>query len=1085
MADLEYALVERPLIEQLTGMGWRHLEGAPPEAVVPTLPYRSGRASFSEVILEDVLRTTIAEINLDAEGQPWLDEARISSAVNQLTRLPASSLLEANEKATELLINGHVVEGVPGWEGGKGRRVHYIDWEHPENNDFTVVNQFRADIPGSQGNSVVPDLVLFVNGIPLVVVECKQPKVIDLTGAVNQIRDYAEQRRTDIRTGNQKLFHTVQLTVVTSGEEAKLGTFTATEKHYVPWRDPYPLTAKQLAATLGKPEDTLSRQEILAGAVLDKARLLDIVHNFVTSMTTERGAKIKAAPRYQQYRAVAKTVERLLTGKTRLRHGRQDQRGGIIWHTQGSGKSLTMTFLVRRLRATPALADAKVVVVTDRTQLQGQLSETMELAGEHLDVATSGAKAQAALRKHGPGVVFVMIQKNQDTGSGGTGMAAGTPLGELNTDESIVVLIDEAHRSHSATLGANLREALPNAARIGFTGTPIMTRNSRRKTSVDLFGPFIDKYRLKDAEDDGVIVPIVYEVRTVRGAVRDGRELDDIFEEDLEGLTEEEREQLQRRYATKGKVSAAEQLIAAKAKNILRHYVEKILPERFKAQVVAEDREATVRYREALLAARDELVGEIERLPPKVLATPLDEVYGLRKREAYLVRASRQLDLLRRIDFVPVISEGNSEREQQLAEWTDPVKRKARIDGFTQPYEESEIGFVIVQAMLLTGFDAPIEQVMYLDRGLKEAELLQAVARVNRTSDGKDFGYVVDYHGVAENLLQALRLYAREDYDSDDAADVENAMRDPQDEIHKLEPRRTRLRMLFSERGVDADDVESCVQLLADDELRDKFTVELARFLKTVNAVLPDPAAKPFLPDAKHFTVVKVTAVRRYRVDGGEFNPSAYGEKIRELIDDHVVSLGIELTLPPVALTAPDFAEKVDKLPGPRAKASEMEHAIRHHISVHAGEDPHRYQLLSERLKKILEELADDIEAQVRALQGLLTEIVEERPENPHGLGDVETALYGVLLGETATSADDAQDTALVDVTRKVYALAVETVHRTDFWKQAKRTDQEKFRRRISGLLFEAEVCDEDDLKKISSQLLDVIRHNQRRIPKL
>ncbi|WP_432931825.1 type I restriction enzyme subunit R domain-containing protein [Microbispora sp. CA-135349] len=570
-------------------------------------------------------------------------------------------------------------------------------------------------------------------------------------------------------------------------------------------------------------------------------------------------------------------------------------------------------------------------------------------------------------------------------------------------------------------------------------------------------------------------------MRTVRGAVRDGRELDDIVEEDLEGLTEEEREQLQRRYATKGKVSAAEQLIAAKAKNILRHYVEKILPERFKAQVVAEDREATVRYRKALLAARDELMQEIERLPAEVLNTPPDE---LRKRDAYLARAAHHLDLLKRIDFVPVISEGNSEREQELSEWTDPAKRKARIDGFTQPYEESPIGFVIVQSMLLTGFDAPIEQVMYLDRGLKEAELLQAIARVNRTSDGKDFGYVVDYHGVAENLLQALRLYAREDFDSDDAADVANAMRDPQDEIRKLEPQRGRVRMLFSERGANVDDVESCVQLLADDELRDRFNVELARFLKTVNAVLPDPAAKPYLPDAKHFTVVKMTANRRYRVDGGEFNPAAYGEKIRELIDDHVVSLGIEQTLPPVALTAPDFAEKVDKLPGPRSKASEMEHAIRYHISVHAGEDPHRYQLLSERLKKILEELADDIEAQVRALQGLLTEIVEERPENPHGLSDVETALYGVLLGETATSADDAQDTALVDVTRQVYALAVETVHRTDFWKPTKRTDQEKFRRRISGVLFDADVCDEDDLKRISSQLLDVIRHNRQRIPK-
>ncbi|GAA4231288.1 type I restriction enzyme R subunit [Streptosporangium album] len=1082
MSDLEYDLVELPLIRQLTAMGWKHLEGAEHGAVIPTNSYASGRNDFDEVILEDRLRDALDRINLDPDGKRWLDPARIDSAVNALTRIPSSSLLEANQKATELLINGTVVDGVQDWEGGKGRPVHFIDWKTPQNNEFTVVNQFRLDIPGTQGRPIIPDLVLFVNGIPLVVVECKEPRTSSLGKAVDQILDYAEQRRGDgsvgDRTGNQRLFHTVQLTVVTSGEEAKLGTITARLEHYVPWRDPYPLTKEQLAEERGKTPAQLSRQEILTAAVLNPGRLLDIVHNYVTFMPTDQGKMIKAAPRYQQFRAVDRAVRRLRTGRTRARDGVHDRRGGIIWHTQGSGKSLTMTFLVRKLRSTGDLKNVKVVVVTDRTQLQGQLSETMNLSGEQVDVARSAARARTILGKHGPGVVFVMIQKNQDGGGrGGAGLAAGTPLGEVNADESIVVLIDEAHRSHTAALGANLREALPNAARIGFTGTPIMTRKGLRKTSVELFGAFIDKYRLKEAEEDGVIVPILYEGHTVKGAVRAGRDLDEIFEEDLDELTEEEREQLQRRYATKGQVSVAEQLIAAKAKHMLRHYVGKILPEGFKAQVVAADREATVRYREALIAARDELVQEIERLPEKILQTPSDE---LKPRQAYLVNAAARLDLLKRMEFVPVISVGDAHDESRYTEWTDPEKQAARIEGFTRSYDESPIGFVIVKSMLLTGFDAPIEQVMYLDRNLREAELLQAVARVNRTSDGKDFGYVVDYRGVAKNLLEALRIYARDDFDADDTEDVENAMKDPRSEIDKLDPQRDRLRMMFG----GPEDIEGCVQRLEDAELRGRFNVALARFLKTVNAVLPDPAAKPYLADAKRFTVIKITATRRYREDGGEFDPAAYGAKIRALIDEHVTSLGIEQKLPPIALTAPDFAEKVEALPGPRARASEMEHAIRHHITVHRAEDPTRYQLLSRRLEEILGQLVTDWEEQVLALQELMTQMTDEQPKNPFGLSKVESALYGTILAETATSADDAQNKHLADVARTLHRIAAATIHRTDFWSTGKQVDQEDFRRHIFRVLDDERVGAFDQLPKLASLLFDVIKSNRQYIPR-
>ncbi|MBM7490993.1 type I restriction enzyme R subunit [Micromonospora luteifusca] len=1060
--------MEKPLIDQLKRMGWRHLEGAPPNAVMPTTARDSGRSGFDEVILGEQLRQALLRNNKNPEGQEWLDDTRISSALSALARTPSGNLLEVNRLVTELLLKGTTVEGVPGWEGGKTRTVAYIDWQNPASNEFTVVNQLRVDIPGGRG-SIVPDLVLFVNGIPLVVIECKRTTETDLGAAVGQIRKYAEQVAGDSRTGNQKLFHTVQLTVATSGEAARLGTFTAKYEHYVPWRDPYPLSKDDLAVRLGKDAGQLSRQEILVAGVLDPVNLLNVVYNYVTFMTTDQGRTIKLAPRYQQFRAVEKAIKRLLGGKTRKQDGVVDRRGGIVWHTQGSGKSITMMFLVRRLRFEPELRDAKVVVVTDRTQLQDQLCETLKLSGEKVDIAKSGARAKRLLGLHGPAVVFVMVQKNQ----AGDGITASTDLGVINADESIVVLIDEAHRSHTASLGANLREALPNAARIGFTGTPIMTRKGQRKTSLDLFGPFIDTYRLKEAEEDEVIVPILYEGVKVKAAVRDRQNLDEIFDDEFIDLNEEERQQLQERWATKGKVSTAQQLVDAKAKHMLLHYVDNVLPEGFKAQVVAHDRATTVRYRESLLAARDELVAAVEKLPTQVLATPPYEIRNASR--ARLVRAAKFLDLIKRIDFVPVISEGDSEEEHLLNEWTDETKQKERIEGFTRPFGENDTAFLIVRTMLLTGFDAPIEQVMYLDRKLYEHDLLQAVARVNRTADRKTNGRVVDYSGVAKSLLEALRIFAAEDFEGDEGNDAADALRDARLEAAKLDPQLQRLRMMFRA----PEDVERCVQDLADSDLRDRFYAELGRFAQTVNTVLPDPAAKPHLSDLKRFVTIKLTSVRRYRIDSGEFDTGAYGAKIRALIDEHIASLGIEEQLPPIKMTAPGFAVKVEAMTGgSRAKASEMENAIRHHILVHGGEDPVRYQTLSERLEKILTELKDHWDQQALALKDLMTEIIEETPDALFGLSEIEARLHRTITAELATSPEEAlTDVRLADAAREVYLKAAQTIHRQDFWR--KRVDQDDLRLDIFGILYARALGDYEQLDQLATALLEVIKSNR------
>jgi len=1113
MAGPEYEQVERPLLRQLTRLGWAHREGASPGAVTPDDPAASGRAAFSEVILEERLREQLRRINRGPDGRPWLDDVRISQAMGALNRLSAPSLLEANLRATELLLTGITVEGLPGWNGGRDQRVHFIDWENPTRNDFTVVSQFRVDVPGTQGRRyIVPDEVLFVNGIPLVLVECKRPGS-PIDQAISQHLRYADRRGADAPEGNARLFHTMQLLVATSGDAAVLGSVSSRPDHYAPWRDPYPLTREELAVRLGVPVTALTQQDILTDAVLHPARLLDIVHNYVTFMTTDSGTMFKAVPRYQQYRAVSRAIERLEHGPTRVQDRMaggegKDRRGGIIWHTQGSGKSLTMSFLVRKMRTVPGLRKTKIVVVTDRSQLQKQLSDTMALAGETVDIARKISRARQLLSRHGPGLVFVMIQKQQDEEKLRTrsrrgqladdsreantpteAMPGDLPSGditdgfatlpaELNTDDSIVALIDEAHRSHESALHARLMAALPNCARIGFTGTPILM--GKRKRSTEIFGEYIDVYRLADAEADRAVVPIFYTGRAVKGAVQGGRDMDEVFEDMLADHTSQEQEQIKRRYATRGDVLEATELIHAKARNMLWHYVTTVLPNGLKAQVVAHSRRAAVRYRDAFLSARHDLIAEIETLPAATRDASPDELVN--RRTASLVRASRQLGLLRALDFVPVISGAQNDPKSWEA-WTDPGRRDAVTEAFKALFPTDPTGpvpaFLLVKSMLLTGFDAPVEQVLYLDRPMQGAELLQAVARVNRPADGKNCGYVIDYVGVTRHLTAALREYAAED--------VEGDLTDLGAQVAVLDELSRRVIMVFTSSNVmpSPDAVEECVLLLSDGQLRDRFETELAPFLATVDTVLPMPEALPYLPAVRLFTEIATRARRRYR-DGGDFDPSLYGAKVRELIDEHMTAVGVNAMLPPVAITDPEYAAKVARLDGPRARASEMEHAIRHHISVHVGEDPTRYRRLSERLEQILAEHVGNWEQQALALGTLRGEMQADvagedyGPGGSRGLGRLESALYCLLVEETATDAtvDSAGSQPLADFCRRLHAMAAQQTTRMDFWHRD--VDQYAFRDEVTVALIEDGIGDLAGAPELADKLLEIIKARRR-----
>ncbi|WGL64957.1 type I restriction endonuclease subunit R [Pseudomonas sp. CW003PS] len=1101
--------VEKPFVAQLQGLNWQHTEGSLDD------PATTGRNSFSEVIQRAALTERLRAINL-RDGQPWLDEQRIAEAFAAITRVGAGKLIEANQSVTELLLKGITVDGLPGWEGGRGQTIQYIDWDTPANNHFSVINQYRVDCPPGYNSGkkfIVPDLVLLVNGIPLVVVECKSPSIPEpLAEAVDQLRRYSNQRKAAFEVeeneGNEPLFASVQLLIASSYDEARVGCIGAGFAHFSQWKTvvgPDGSGSEQaVAEQLGKAK--LSEQERLVAGMLTPAHLLDLIRHFMLFMQVG-GQTIKTVCRYQQYRAVNRTVTRMKHGQTRLEHGESDQRGGIVWHTQGSGKSLTMVFLVRKMRTDTQLRRFKIIVVTDRKDLQSQLAATATLSGELPEVASNIEGVKALARRQGPGLVFATIQKYRNPEQDEDGAAArpaqdaalvkaaerrapyqgSKPFEVLNHDESILVLIDEAHRTQAGDLHANLLAGLPNCVRIGFTGTPIIMGDKKR--THEIFGAFIDKYTIKEAEADGATVPVLYEGRTAQGAVKDGASLDELFEDLFREHSQDELELIKKKYATKGHIFDAPALITDKARDILRHYVTNILPNGYKAQVVAYSRIAAIRYFHALQAARDELLAEADALPAG--DKDLDDE-ALCQRPPKLqarVQAWRYRDTLRSLEFAPIISGSNNDPSEWKT-WTDGSKHEQLIKRFKKPLNHEQpskadpLAFLIVKSMLLTGFDAPIEGVMYLDRPIKEAELLQAIARVNRTGFGKRCGIVVDYYGVANHLREALAAYADED--------IEGALSSIKDEVPVLRDRHLRVVDVLRRQGIESlEDIEACISALDSEKVRAEFAVKLKAFLDSLDTVLPRPEGLPFVKDAKRLAYIHARARGRYK-DLPQLGKDV-GAKVRKLIDDHVISLGIDPKIPPIQLTDADFEKQLSRSVNDRAKASEMEHAIRSHVRKHADEDPVLYRKLSERLNELLKSLGEQWDQLVEQMQKIIDELRSGQmsdDNSPLDLPEHYAPFLRTLLDVVCADANPqpAELLRLKDVTVELVDLLVgELQSHRDIWSPRKRAAQEE----LAGQLFDhlmrlrPPLVDTDTAGVLADRLMDQARASHERLMQL
>lgn len=1093
----ELNVVERPLLRQLGVMGWTHVEGADEDPSTGRKDYHLlGRDTFQQTVLRDRLEAALRRLNRNDDGSEWLDERRISQAISQLERPTSRDFIAINEELHDRIVRGVNVSGP---DGEHERRVRFIGFEPDDENEFVAVNQFRVDPPGAVGHRgfIVPDIVLFVNGLPLVVIEAKSPAVTDpVAAAIDQMRRYANRRVPEENEGAERLFWTNHLLVAAAHHTCRVGSISARPNDFLPWRDVYPASMSLVREELGKsPGEGLTLQETLAAGLLRPSHLLDTLRSFTVFMTTDSGVRIKVIPRYHQYRAVHLALDRLATGKTRKQDGMTDRRGGIIWHTQGSGKSLTMVFLIRRMRTMPSLRQFKVAVVTDRTDLQDQLSTTAELTGRVMRTAKSAKKARAFLSRQEPDLVFVMLQKLRDRDRGAADMAFSeddddatnceatridgavdpattAPFPVLNNSEDILVLIDEAHRSHTSGLHINLLEALPNAARIGFTGTPI---EEKKKKTTEIFGNYIDRYLLRDAEEDGAIVKILYEGREPKADIGDKTTLDALFEATFSDRSSEEREAIKRSYVTRSRVFNASQPFKEKANDILRHYVAHIMPNGFKAQIVAASRELAVEYVSALADARDQLVAEITSNAAVLASIDPEAAIEAGGEVAFLVSALSHLDLIRKLDFAAVISAEQNDLPA-LTAWSGVSDTKTRVERFKRPLNVDPLAFLIVKNKLLTGFDAPVEQALYIDRALSGAELLQAIARTNRTAGpAKRFGIVIDYHGVGSNLSAALALY-----DVADQEDIGGGIGHPEDIAPELRQIQEELVQHFRNAGIDRTKnlqtyADARVANLKDMKSRARFLSLLKKFVGLFDTLMPRLEAREFISDVKLYTYIAKVASNLYRDE--TLDVRGLAGKVQAMLDAHILSQGVDPKISPIRILDPGFASSVARKDSDRARAAEMENAIRHRISIAFDQDPAKYEALSQRLDAILANHRKDWGELARQLERLVHDIVDDAqdPRLYSGLAPRTEAPIFALMRTRSRTED--RDVDLAELATDIVERLRNEAAVQGFWDNP--VSQEAVRRAIVPEVDRLNLFAFEDLDRISSEIMSVARANR------
>ena len=913
-----------PALQFLQNLGYTYL--TPDEA----LKQRNGKTT--NVLLEDILRKQLQKINAFQykENKFEFSPANIQSGINALKGLPMQEgYMAACEYVYNLLTLGKALEQTIDGDK-KSFTLQYIDWEVPSKNTFHVTEEFGV-LRANGKEHYRPDLVLFVNGIPISVIECKRPDMKEpLTQAISQ--HLRNQQEDGIRT----LYVYAQALLSIATNQAAYATNATEEKFWSKWEAKFTsakeneeykrildsvknksLSDEQKGKMFGERFryvrqyfDTLEKEHILPttqdeylyGLCLP-ARLLDLTFNFILF---EAGDKKIA--RYQQFFVLKKTMERI----RKIDKGKR--KGGVIWHTQGSGKSLTMVMLAQAIALDNSIFSPKIILVTDRIDLDYQITNTFKKCGKFVHNATTGQKLVELLESKSDAVVTTVINKFE---------AAVKKAKHPFTSPDIFVLVDEGHRTQYGSFNIQMTKVLPNACFIAMTGTPLMRKE---KNTAARFGGIIDTYTVDKAVADKAVVPLLYEGRHANQKVNE-KPIDSYFQMISEPLTPYQRVDLKRKFSRADQLNVADLKVYAIAWDISLHFRDNWQGTGFKGQLVCQSKDAAVKYKNFL--------DEIAIITSEVVMSPPDE------------REGEDSAFAKSTDRVKIFW------EKMMNEHGTPSKYEKNIVHRFKGSSQPEI--IIVIDKLLTGFDAPINTVLYVTRSLREHTLLQAIARVNRVHPGKDFGYIIDYYGVLGELDQALALYSN--LDDFEETDLVGTLANIMDEIKKLPQQHSELWDIFK-TVPNRRDEEAFEYLLRDEALRSIFYEKISSFSRSFKLAMSsiefhrdatEEMIKQYKDDATFFLGLRSSVAQRYS-DAVDF--SEYEDQIQKLIDKHIQTDEVKPITKLVNIFDKEtFQKEIEKTIGEAAKADKIASRTAMYISDKMDEDPAFYKKFSEMLK--------------------------------------------------------------------------------------------------------------------------------------
>lgn len=957
----EYKYSEQPAIELFQKLGYQYYDASKHEE----------RSAITEVVLKDRLISAIKKLN------PWLNEASINKAYTEITSVTGASLMEINQKVWNLIKGGifTVKQVIDGNE--EFRPVHFIDYVNPENNDFLVVNQMKYH--GKYQNSI-PDVVVYINGLPIGVIECKSPIAQTAWDKAYSDLDYYQKN-------SEKLFHYNQICVGLWQVGGRYGAINAPQQFYSVFKT----NKEDDLSFLGT---NPSEQDKLIYSIFRKERVLDIMRHFVL-FELEEGRTIKKLPRYQQLRATNKTIEKLQQGE-----------GGVVWHTQGSGKSLTMAYVARKLQAQEfGFNNPTIMVMTDRKDLDRQITTTFRNVGfQNVNQASSVAHLDKLLRNDYGGIITTTLQKFQENDKEATAQADQTELEErgnlmiekhlkdnklikitkelqkgkwveierneleleeLSKKDNLYILVDEAHRSHYGFLASFMRTVLPNAKFVAFTGTPI-SKDDKSTLGEFYGGEYIDVYTIKEAVADGATVELLYDEGIAKLDIKK-KELDKEFEEKFGGESEDKKDKLKREALRKYQLSS--ERIESIGKHMVDHYKDKIYPDGHKAMIVCTGREAAIKYQQVLHQLKE---AGYHNFDSKVVLS-----IGSPKSDAIAKEYYETLDWNK-----------NNPNDKKTIWVVPPEDVKTVTDNFKLPFgNESETeksgkkkfdntAFIIVSDMLLTGYDAPIASCLYLDKPLKEHNLLQAIARVNRSRKGKNAGYIVDYNGITAYLIHALEIFSG-DIRPDDI------LKNIAEELPKLALNHTKLVDFFRPLKIDRkynreEYIDGAVRYIESIDKRDEFKSLLKEFNKSINIVLPNQKAMQYEGDFKLYNEIKLRAKNAFPDDDELKISKDESKMLQNMIDEHLKANGVEnLLAEPISIIDKDrFKEEIMNA-SPATKELKMRNNLKHTIKVGLDKNPDFYKPLAERLDELLKQRKDERITQTQLLIAF-TEIQDE-----------------------------------------------------------------------------------------------------------